>query len=346
MSNSDEIYMRRCLELAAKAKGLVAPNPMVGCIIVYENNIISEGYHQKYGDKHAEVNAIEGIYNKNIINKSTLFVNLEPCSHHGKTPPCADLIIRKGFKKVVIGALDNNSLVAGKGIEKLQKAGIEVICGVIENECKTLNKTFYTYHEKKRPFYTLKWAETTDGYLFSESNNPKISNELSAQKVHQLRAEHQAILIGKNTLIQDNPLLNVRHVKGNNPLKIIVVNEFKDEYLQLKLFKDGQKTLVFNTSKSEIKDNLELVKFNPSELITKINRVLYAKNIQSVLVEGGTNVLEQFISSNNWDELIQIIGKQIFKKGIKSPSLELKPIFSNSVGGDIWNYFENQLTEN
>lgn len=338
--------MRRCLELAAKAKGFVAPNPMVGCVIVHEGKIISEGYHQKYGEAHAEVIAINGITDKNTINKSTLFVNLEPCSHHGKTPPCADLIIKKGFKKVVIGALDDNSLVAGKGIEKLQKAGIEVSYGVIEDECKALNKTFYTFHNKKRPFYTLKWAESKDGYIFSKNKSPKISNELSSQKVHQLRAEHQAILIGKNTLIQDNPLLNVRHVKGNNPLKIIVVNEFKEEYLQLKLFKDKQKILVFNTSISETKENIELIKFNPNELITELNRVLFGKNIQSVLVEGGTNLLEQFISSKNWDESIQIIGKQTFNNGVKSPFLKSKPIFSNLIEGDIWNYFINNSTEN
>mgnify|MGYP006161511869 CR=1 FL=1 len=344
-SSLDEQFMARCLELAAKGKGRVTPNPLVGCVIVHKGIIVAEGFHETFGENHAEVNAIAKLKGKfktkeedeSIIPFCTLYVNLEPCSHHGKTPPCSNLIISSGFKKVVIGSIDSNSEVDGSGMKQLKQAGVNVSIGILEKENKTLNKAFFTFHELKRPYYILKWAESTNGFIYSESNSPKISNDLSSQKVHEMRNVAHAILIGKNTLIEDDPLLNVRHVVGVDPIKIIVVNRIPEEILKSKLVKSNANVLIFNTEKNEVNGQIEFIKYETKTLIKTLNTALHQKNIQSVLVEGGTKILSQFIESNTWDEIHQITGNKVFKSGIKAPSTSKITLRNkHSVGADEW----------
>lgn len=337
---SHELYMQRCLELAQKGKGLVSPNPLVGCVIVHNNQIIGEGYHHQYGGPHAEVNAIHSVQQIQLLPESTLYVNLEPCSHHGKTPPCSDLILTKKIKKVVVGSLDSNPLVAGKGLEKLKMEGVEVISGIMEKECRYVNQHFYTFFEKKRPFYTLKWAESRDGFIYSSQANSQLSNALSMQRVHQLRAENRAILIGKNTLLTDNPSLTTRLVVGKNPLRIIVVNQLLPAFWQTKIFTDGLPTLVFNTEKSGIEKHLEFIQYTSPELLKTLNQQLFQRQINSVLVEGGTKILQQFINAQLWDEIIQIKTPVLLNSGIMAPNFGGHNSRKNEqVDSDKWNYF-------
>ncbi|MFI5142155.1 MAG: bifunctional diaminohydroxyphosphoribosylaminopyrimidine deaminase/5-amino-6-(5-phosphoribosylamino)uracil reductase RibD, partial [Bacteroidia bacterium] len=250
-------YMQRCLELAEKGLGNVASNPMVGCVIVHNNVIIGEGYHQKYGEAHAEVNAIASVVNKNLLAESTVFVSLEPCSHHGKTPPCSDLLIEHKVKRVVIACLDTNPLVAGKGIAKLRNAGIELFTGVLEKEARELNKRFFTYHEKKRPYIILKWAQTKDGFIsklppFIREEN-WITNNESKKLVHTWRAQEQAILVGTTTALLDNPALTVRLTEGKSPIRILIDKELKVPFIN-PIFSNVTETIVF-TEKKEVSAN-------------------------------------------------------------------------------------------
>ncbi len=337
---TDIVFMARCLELAVKGKGRVAPNPLVGCVIVHNGLIVAEGYHVAFGKNHAEVNAIANLKDKSIVATCTLYVNLEPCSHHGKTPPCSNLIIRSGFKKVVIGSVDTNSEVAGTGIQQLIDAGIEVSVGILEEENKNLNKAFFTFHELKRPYYILKWAESSDGFIYNENLSPKISNEMSSQRVHEMRNTTQGILIGKNTLVEDDPLLNVRHVAGTDPIKIVVVNSIPKELHDSKIAKSNQQVLVFNTEKDEVTGQIEFIKYESETLIHTLNTALHRKNIQSVLVEGGTNTLSQFIDSNTWDEIHQVTGDETLNEGLKSPNTSnLSPELESRIGSDHWKSF-------
>lgn len=283
--------MRRCFELAKLGNGFVAPNPMVGAVLVYEDKIIGEGYHQRYGEAHAEVNCINSVAleNKLLIPFSTLYVNLEPCAHHGKTPPCTALILEQKIKKVIIANEDNFSLVNGKGIEKLRKNGIEVICNILAEEGKALNKKFFYFHQHKLPYITLKFAQTADKYLGIQQQEIKITNALSQRYVHQLRAENQAILVGKNTILADNPRLDVRLVNGNNPIRIVLGNEEN-------IPKD------FNIFNSEIETFFLFENEHKKMEIEKIVQQIASKNIISVLVEGGADVLQQFIDANYWNE--------------------------------------------
>jgi len=344
--SNDELWMQRCLDLAANGLGNVAPNPLVGCVIIHENKVIGESYHQNFGLAHAEVNAINAVKDKRLLSESTVYVNLEPCSHQGKTPPCSDLLIRSNVKKVVIGALDANEIVNGAGIKKLKDAGIEVVVNVLKDKCLELNKRFYTFHNKKRPFYILKWAETKDGFIYSEGKDTGISNELSNQKVHQIRAQEQAILIGKNTLLTDNPSLNVRLSEGKNPLRIIVMSEIDEKIKQQKIFKDGIPTLIFNTISSSKEQHIEYIKYPTGDFITKLNEVLYSRGIASVLVEGGTTTLNSFIKSNTWDNIIKITCNQEFNKGVKSPetpfSFDSKSTMGQENNMDVWYKYVNQ----
>jgi len=343
--SNDELWMQRCLDLASNGLGNVAPNPLVGCVIIHKNNVIGESYHQTFGLAHAEVNAINAVKNKNLLSESTLYVNLEPCSHQGKTPPCSDLLISYKIKKVVIGALDSNEIVNGAGIKKLKAAGIEVVVNVLKDKCIELNKRFYTFHKKKRPFYILKWAETKDGFIYSEEKDQAISNKLSNQKVHQIRAQEQAILIGKNTLLTDNPSLNVRLSEGKNPLRIVVMSHVDENIKQQKIFKDGIPTLIFNTDYSNSEEHIEYIKYPPGGFISKLNEVLYGRGIASVLVEGGTNTLNSFIKSNTWDKAIKITSNQIFNNGTKSPtvfsSVDSKSTVGQGSNMDSWNEYIN-----
>ena len=346
--NSHEKYMKRCLDLAVQGLGNVAPNPMVGCVIVYNGEIIGEGYHQKYGEAHAEVNAINSVKDKELLKRSTLYVNLEPCSHFGKTPPCADLIIEYKIPAVVIGSIDSNILVSGKGIKKMEAAGIAVTVGISEAECRNLNKRFFTYQEKKRPYIILKWAQTSDGFIDvkrheeSTSKPIQISNSDSKKLLHLWRSQEQAIMIGTNTALFDNPQLTVREVKGKNPLRITI-----DKWLRIPkhfyLFDRSTPTLVFTTSDEPYQPNLEFVKINfEQDIIPQILNELYKRNIQSLIVEGGENILNSFIDSDLWDSARVFISDKKLEKGVNAPLIKKEPVVKENISGDKLLFYVNQ----
>lgn len=323
--------MLRCLELAKNGFGNVAPNPMVGCVIVCEGNVIGEGYHQEYGKAHAEVNTIHSVRDKSLLQKSTLYVNLEPCAHFGKTPPCANLIVEHNIPRVVIGCVDSYSEVSGKGIEKLRNAGIEVTVGILENESLELNKRFFTFHNKKRPYIILKWAETQDGFIDVERPFDKlrvttadnwITSPLSKQLVHKWRSEEAAIMIGTTTALNDNPQLNVREWNGKNPTRIVI--DLHDRLPQsLNLFDKSMPTIVFSLSKETSTNNLTYVKINEAKtLLQEALNELYKRSIQSVIVEGGATLLQSFIDQHLWDEARVFVGNKKFTTGLKAPSLK------------------------
>ena len=321
----NEFFMQRSIELAKNGLGNVAPNPMVGCVIVHEDKIIGEGYHQKYGQAHAEVNAINSIKDKTLLEKSTLFVNLEPCSHFGKTPPCSDLIIKNKIPRVVISCIDTFSEVSGKGIKKLSEAGLEVTVGVLEKESRELNRRFFTYHEKKRPFVILKWAQSIDGFIGDDlrhgDSSLKISSDLSHSLGHKWRTEEQAILIGTNTALRDNPQLNVRYWKGKNPIRLVIDKDLKIPQT-LNLFDNTVATIIFNNSKTELIEKTEYLKLDFTQsIIPQILQVLYEKEIQSLIVEGGAHVLNSFIQENLWDEARVFYSPMLLSKGVKAPGI-------------------------
>lgn len=331
-----EFHMKKCLELALKGKGNVAPNPLVGAVIVFEGKIIGEGYHEKFGEAHAEVNAIKSVKDESLLSKSTLFVNLEPCSHFGKTPPCSDLIIAKKIPHVVIGAIDDHEKVAGKGIERLRKAGVKVDINVLKNECLELNKRFYKFHNLDLPFVILKWAESNDGFLsrtpqaINNGESNWITGEESKMFVHQQRAHEQAILVGKNTIINDNPSLTTRLAKGNSPLRVILGDiSPNSEYT---VIKDEFPTLIFNKNLNLKEGNKEWIKFDGE--LKSLLQFLAQKNIQSLIVEGGSNVINQFINANLWDEAYNFVGEVNFIDGLKAPKITKQPLFTNRVGKD------------
>jgi diaminohydroxyphosphoribosylaminopyrimidine deaminase/5-amino-6-(5-phosphoribosylamino)uracil reductase len=334
---TDEFYIQRCIQLALKGKRFVAPNPMVGTVIVYNNTIIGEGYHEQYGQAHAEVNAIQSVKDTSLLPESTIYVSLEPCSHYGKTPPCSDLIIKHRFKRVVIGCIDTFSEVSGKGIEKLQQAGIEVTAGVLEEECRSLNKRFFTFHEQQRPYVILKWAQTQDGFIDKIRTSNAVGINWITQPetkklVHQWRAEEQAILIGKRTAIHDNPCLTVREVEGNNPIRILLDSQLevpKDS----NLFSTEAPTLIFNTIQSAVRENIEWIKVDAITPTTVLEQ-LYKKNIQSVIIEGGTHTLESFIQSGLWDEARVLIGDTFFEQGVAAPKLNIQSVSETMLGRD------------
>jgi diaminohydroxyphosphoribosylaminopyrimidine deaminase / 5-amino-6-(5-phosphoribosylamino)uracil reductase len=292
--------MHRALQLAALGRGSVSPNPMVGCVIVHNDIIIGEGWHRKYGDWHAEVNAVNSVLDKSKFSESTVYVTLEPCSHFGKTPPCADLLVKHQVKKVVICNFDPFPLVAGKGIKKLQGAGIEVVTGVLEQEGRKLNARFFTVVEKKRPYIIMTWAETADGFIAGENfEQVKISNALSHKLSHKWRSEEDAIVVGTNTALHDNPKLNVREWTGKNPTRIVLdSNERLPKNLHL--FDDSQKTLAISSI---------------DEIVTA------SQGVQSVIVEGGTKLLQSFLDENLFDEIRVFRSRTQLKKGILAPVL-------------------------
>ncbi len=324
------MYMERCLELAKNGLGTTYPNPLVGSVIVHDNKIIGEGWHFKAGEAHAEVNAINSVKNKALLSKSTLYVNLEPCSHFGKTPPCANLITDSKIKNVVIGSLDTNSAVNGKGVSHLQQHGCNVTVGVLEAECKALNKRFFTFHQKQRPYIILKWAETIDGFiapLHKERIKVApvwISNSKSLQLVHQWRAEEQAIFVGTNTVLSDNPKLNTRNFLGNSPIRVVIDNAFRIPKNSNVL--DGtQLTIVFTSQDVKQIKNVIFVQIDfQKNIIPQICNELYGRNIQSIIIEGGAHTLQQFIDSDLWDEARIFIGEINFKTGIQAPNIKGK----------------------
>ena len=330
--------MQHCLSLAKKGLGKVAPNPMVGCVLVHNDKIIAEGYHQQYGGLHAEPNAINQVAEE-LLKECTLYVTLEPCSHHGKTPPCADLIISKGIKKVVVGNLDTNPLVAGKGIKKLQDAGVQVEYGILNEACRELNKRFFTFHEKKRPYIILKWAQTQDGFISqwplpANKKDNWITSPESKQLVHQWRSEEQAILVGYNTALNDNPLLTSRLAEGKNPLRI-VLDEHLELPLTLNIFNNEAETIVFNAKEDGVKSNIQFIKIDFNNAVTEILNQLYTKNISSLIVEGGTKTLQLFIEHGLWDEARVFVNPtKTFVNGIKAPTFDFTSSKKIIISGD------------
>ncbi|ASK31911.1 riboflavin biosynthesis protein RibD [Chryseobacterium sp. T16E-39] len=337
----DELYLQRCIELAQKALGRTYPNPLVGSVIVYKDEIIGEGYHHKAGEPHAEINAINSVIDKDLIPESTIYVSLEPCAHYGKTPPCALKIKELGFKKVVIGAMDSHDKVNGKGKKIIQDAGIEVISGILEKECIALNKRFFTYHEKKRPYIILKWAESADGFLDKDFKPVSISNSLVNQFVHQLRADEHAILVGTQTALNDNPSLTVRNVEGINPVRILIDFDLKVP-IDFKIYNNEAKTLVFNSIKEEEKDHIHWIKIEKDNFIPTLMSALYKEQIQSVIIEGGSFTLQQFINAGLWDEAIVIKNENLkLDSGTKAPHLDSKPFKNQTVRDNTLSFYSS-----
>ncbi|AWK07301.1 bifunctional diaminohydroxyphosphoribosylaminopyrimidine deaminase/5-amino-6-(5-phosphoribosylamino)uracil reductase RibD [Flavobacterium crocinum] len=339
--NIHEKYIKRCIELAQNGLGTTYPNPMVGSVIVYEGKIIGEGWHKKAGEPHAEVNAVKSVKDKSLLKKATIYVSLEPCSHFGKTPPCCDLIIANEIPNVVVGTVDPNEKVAGKGILKLIEAGANVTVGVLEDECNELNKRFFTFHQKKRPYIILKWAESQDGFLAPEKVSDQerkpiwITNQYSRQLVHKWRTEEQAILVGTQTVVDDNPKLNARDWSGNNPARVIVDRHNRinpDSFV----FDNSVKTIVFvseNIKSSTENTQFEIIDFNKN-IMPQILEVLYQNQIQSIIIEGGRQTLQSFIDENLWDEARVFRGKSIFKNGTKAPIISKKEIIKTNILSD------------
>ena len=342
---TDEIYMQRCIDIAKRGIRAVAPNPMVGCVLVVEDKIIGEGYHERYGEAHAEVNAINNVSNQNLLKNATLYVSLEPCSHTGKTPPCCDLLIQNGIKKVVVGTKDPNPLVGGKGIEKLKNSGIEVSEGILKDQCLELNKRFFTFHKKQRPYVTLKWAQTLDGFLDQirkdgEQKINWISEPETKTLVHKWRSEEQSILVGRNTITNDNPSLTVRDYGGMNPIRLVI-----DSQLQisgnLNIYSKDAPTIVFNRVKDKKENNVEWIKIKETST-NSILEELYKRGIQSVFVEGGSRTLQYFIIDNLWDEARVIVGQKYFKEGYKAPIINKVPVKSIPFGKDMIYYYKRK----
>ncbi len=340
---SHEKYMHRCLQLAKLGQGKVAPNPMVGAVIVHNDRIIGEGYHQEFGEAHAEVNAINSVENKSLLSESTIYVSLEPCAHFGKTPPCANLIVEHQFKQVVIGSCDPHSKVNGKGIQILQNNNINIISSVLKKECDELNKRFFTFHQKKRPYVFLKWAETKNGLIDNCGNKGEvtwISCKEIQSLVHIWRSENQAILVGKKTVKNDNPSLTVREITGKNPIRVVL-----DSSLQLnssfQVFDNKATTYILNTIKNETVGSNEFIQIediNPVSILEE----LYKRNIDSVLIEGGRTTLQSFIDADLWDEAKTIVGQHTFENGTNAPKMNQTATSSEGFFGDTLKTFFNQ----
>lgn len=335
--NNDELYIKRCIELAQKAIGKTYPNPLVGSVIVHNGEIIGEGYHHKAGENHAEINAINSVKDKSLITESTIYVSLEPCAHYGKTPPCALKIKELGFKKVVIGAMDSHDKVNGKGKKIIQDAGIETISGILEKECIELNKRFFTYHEKKRPYIILKWAESGDGFLDKDFKPTAVSNALVNQFVHQLRADEHAILVGTQTALNDNPSLTVRNVEGTNPVRVLIDFDLKVPN-DFRIYNNEARTLVFNSIKEESQGSLQFIKIKKDNFLLDLMEALYKEQIQSIIIEGGRFTLQEFINADLWDEAIIIKNESLkLQNGTKAPEF-------NHIPDKTENYRDNTIS--
>jgi diaminohydroxyphosphoribosylaminopyrimidine deaminase/5-amino-6-(5-phosphoribosylamino)uracil reductase len=319
---ADEFFMRRALELAVLGLGAVAPNPVVGCVIVHEGKIIGEGWHRQYGGPHAEVNAVAAVADQALLRKSTVYVTLEPCAHFGKTPPCADLLVHHGVKKVVVANLDPFHLVAGEGIRKLRAAGIEVVTGILDKAGRLVNRRFFTQVERQRPHIILKWAETADGFVARENYDSKwISDAYSRQLVHKWRTEESAVLVGARTAQHDNPQLNVRDWTGRDPVRV-VIDRFLKLNRKLGLFDGSQRTLCYNVLTHEEHNNLSLIRLGEEDFLGELVRDLHRQKLQSVIVEGGAFTLQAFIDAGLWDEARVFVSSQTFGKGIAAPVLK------------------------
>jgi diaminohydroxyphosphoribosylaminopyrimidine deaminase/5-amino-6-(5-phosphoribosylamino)uracil reductase len=318
-----ENYMQRAMDLALLGQGHVSPNPMAGCVIVKDGKIIGEGWHKKHGDAHAEVHAIQSVADKRQLQGAELYVNLEPCAHHGKTPPCADLIAQYPFAAVYFSNIDSNPLVAGKGAEKIFAAGIKVYQGILEKEGRQLNRRFFTRHEKKRPYIILKWAETADGFIAHSNYDSKwISGVLARKLVHQWRAQEDAVFVGTNTVLFDNPQLNVRDWAGRDPIRMFI-----DKQLQVPqgahVLDKSQPTVCFNFIKQRVENQVEYVKLDPhDDLSDVILNNMQERGVMSVMVEGGTQLIQSLIDKGLWDEARVFSSPIAFGEGIRAPHLQ------------------------
>jgi diaminohydroxyphosphoribosylaminopyrimidine deaminase/5-amino-6-(5-phosphoribosylamino)uracil reductase len=344
MRDTDEKYMRRCIQLARNGAKNAPPNPMVGAVVVCDGRIIGEGYHVRCGEGHAEVNALASVSEADLalLEKSTIYVSLEPCSHYGKTPPCADLIVAKRLKRVVVGCLDPFAKVQGRGVKKLQDAGIDVTVGVLEKECMALNKHFMTFHSKHRPFVTLKWAQSADGFIGAAEGEPRamISNNYTMALCHKRRTEHQAIMVGRRTAELDNPSLTVREWDGRTPLRVVLDRENKLPRT-LRLFDGEAQTLVFTDTKSEVDDKAEYARIDFSaDVIGQVMKELHSRNVQTLLVEGGRALLQSFIDSGLWDEAFVEEAPFCLGSGVKAPVIkkEKRNERFESFGHQIWHF--------
>ncbi len=335
---TDEFYMRRCIELAKKGFGHVAPNPMVGCVIVHQGKIIGEGYHQKFGGPHAEVNAIQQVQNPALLKEAEVYVSLEPCAHYGKTPPCANLLITHQVKKVIIGCVDPFSEVAGNGIKMLQNAGIETVVKVLEEDCMFLNRRFFVFHQKKRPFILLKWAETEDGFMDQKrsSTEPQINwiTHPDTQLItHQWRKEESAILVGRTTIENDNPSLTTRAISGRNPIRLVIDEKQQLMNKSFQIFNEDAETWVFNASLHKKDKTITWIAVTPFNL-NEIVKVLHEKNVQSVLVEGGKKTIESFLEADLWDEARVLVGAKKFENGLQAPKMHIQPDYIQTLNTD------------
>lgn len=349
--SQDQIYMQRCIDLALKAEGNTYPNPMVGCVIVHQGRIIGEGYHRKYGGPHAEVNAINSVKDESLLKESILYVNLEPCAHYGKTPPCSLLIRQKKIPRVVVGCTDTFSKVAGRGIEMLRSAGVDVKVGVLEEESRELNRRFFTFHEQKRPYILLKWAQTRDGFLdidrtvLDEARPTWITDDWARRMVHKWRRTEPSILVGTVTALKDNPSLTVRDWSGPNPLRL-VLDRFGKLPHTLTLFNGKTPTLVFTENGNPVADNVETVYLeSPENPLVAVLEELYKRGIQSVMVEGGGILLNAFTDTGLWDEARVFVGEKWFLSGVEAPRIKQKPRAWEKFGNSrLFIYRNNSLT--
>lgn len=341
--------MRRCIQLAQNALCNAAPNPMVGAVIVCDGKIIGEGYHIRCGEAHAEVNAIRSVKNQSLLHRSTIYVSLEPCSHYGKTPPCADLIIEKQIPRIVIGCQDPFAKVSGRGIQKLRDADREVVVGVLEKECRNLIRRFITFHALGRPYITLKWAESADGYIdvCRESGSPAIlSNSLTSMLVHKKRAEHSAIMVGTNTARLDNPSLTVRNWYGPSPVRIVLDRKQMLPH-SLHLFDGSIPTLVFTEKTHCSQFNIEYIPIDyQQDALPQIMENLYIRGLQSLLVEGGSTLLQTFINAGLWDEIFIEKAPWNLHSGIKAPEVSKGSPYNTEhfFGRSFWHYTASRMS--
>lgn len=345
----DEIFMRRCIELAKCGFGTASPNPMVGAVVVYNGKIIGEGWHRRCGEPHAEVNAVNSVADKSLLKKSTIYVSLEPCAHVGRTPACADMIVREGIPNVVVGSIDPFVKVAGKGIEKLKSAGINVRTGILRAECDWLNRRFFTFHTKRRPYIILKWAQTADGFIDNARNDCQtpplcITDKHFGTLVHKWRTQEDAIMVGTRTAILDNPQLTARLWSGRNPVRICIDRELKIPETN-RIFDNQAKTIIINQLKETADENQNLIfckaNFN-EDLVPQILEILYRNEIQSVIVEGGEKTLKTFINSDLWDEARVFTNHRLSAGcGTKAPEFNCKSSKCETNEGISLEYFYN-----
>ncbi|MEW7290439.1 bifunctional diaminohydroxyphosphoribosylaminopyrimidine deaminase/5-amino-6-(5-phosphoribosylamino)uracil reductase RibD [Aquimarina sp. 2304DJ70-9] len=342
-----EKYIKRCIQLAKNGLGTTYPNPLVGSVIVYDDRIIGEGWHYQAGEPHAEVHAIRSVKDHSLLKDATIYVSLEPCSHYGKTPPCSDLIIEKGIKKVIIGTIDPFSKVSGTGVQKLMNAGCDVIVGVLEKECTALNKRFFTFHKKKRPYIILKWAQTLDHFIAPETRNDRapiwITNSNSRQWVHKWRAEEQAILVGNQTIIKDNPKLTTRDWPGSNPIRIAIDTSGKIPTDSAIVDKTVSTIIITREEfRKENSKNLTYEVINArEEILHELCTILHKHEIQSIIIEGGTHTIQSFIDENLWDEARVFEGNTTFDNGIKAPILKGNLFSEEKIIDDTLRIYQN-----